>query len=129
MKNRNLSLPAKVLVCALAWFLPANAPAQSNSLQRVVDSTVNTTLTKFADKKLREPELAITLIDLRDAQHPVIASFRGRQVVSEGDPPFVSWVGTHLGTIARQVRGFGRCLAGSVESPEPGAPRRRRRTS
>lgn len=81
MKNRSLSLPTKILVCALAWFIPANAPAQTTSLQKVVDSAVQTTLRKFADKKLRELELAITLIDLRDVQHPVIASFRGSEQI------------------------------------------------
>jgi beta-lactamase class A len=79
MKNRNLSLLAKFLVCTLAWFVPANAQTHKTSLQAVVDSAVKTTLAKFADKKLSESELAITLIDLRDAQHPVTAGFRGNE--------------------------------------------------
>jgi beta-lactamase class A len=79
MKHRNLSLLAKVLVCTLASFLPANAQARKTSLQAVVDAAVKTTLAKFADKKLTESELALTLIDLRDAQHPVTASFRGNE--------------------------------------------------
>jgi beta-lactamase class A len=40
---------------------------------------VKLTITKFADKKLAESQLAVTLIDLRDAQHPVTASFRGNE--------------------------------------------------
>ena len=39
------------------------------------------TLAKFADKKLTESQLSITLIDLRDPQHPVTASFRGNERV------------------------------------------------
>ena len=49
------------------------------SLQELVDNATRTALTKFADKKLTENQLSITLIDLRDAQHPVTASFRGNE--------------------------------------------------
>ena len=38
-------------------------------------------MTKFADRKLTESQLSITLIDLRDPQHPVTASFRGSERV------------------------------------------------
>src|SRR5207237_9705931 len=38
-----------------------------------------TELTKYSDKKLTENQLAITLIELRDPQHPVTASFRGNE--------------------------------------------------
>lgn len=64
-----------------------SAPAQSanavkaNSLQELVNQAAQTTLTKFADKKLTENQLSITLIDLRDGQHPVTASFRGNERV------------------------------------------------
>ena len=37
------------------------------------------TLEKFADKKLEEKQLSITLIDLRDPAHPAQASFRGNE--------------------------------------------------
>ena len=49
------------------------------SLQELVDNAARTALTKFADKKLTENQLSITLIDLRDAPHPVTASFRGNE--------------------------------------------------
>src|SRR5260370_25381645 len=49
------------------------------TLQELVNEAAHTTLTKFADKKLTENQLAITLIDLRDPQHPVTASFRGNE--------------------------------------------------
>ena len=79
MKNRNLFLIAKVLAWTLACFVPANAQANKTSLQALVDSAVKTTLATFADKKLTESQLAVTLIDLRDVQHPVTASFRGNE--------------------------------------------------
>lgn len=52
----------------------ANAPART--LQSLVDEAAKTTLQKFAEKKLGENQLAITLIDLRDPQQ---ASFRGNE--------------------------------------------------
>ena len=64
-------------------FLSVSAAAQQpkSSLQDVVDAAAKTTLEKFADKKLNEKQLSITLIDLRDPQHPVTASFRGNERV------------------------------------------------
>jgi beta-lactamase class A len=64
-------------------FLSVSAAAQQakSSLQDVVDAAARTTLEKFADKKLNEKQLSITLIDLRDPQHPVTASFRGNERV------------------------------------------------
>jgi beta-lactamase class A len=50
-------------------------------LQDLVDRAAKTTLDRFADKKLQESELSITLIDLRDAKRPVTASFRGNERV------------------------------------------------
>lgn len=49
------------------------------SLQDVLDRAAGTTLERFADKKLEEKQLSITLIDLRDPQRPVTASFRGNE--------------------------------------------------
>ena len=51
--------------------------SRAASLQDLVNQAARTALTKFADKKLAENQLSITLIDLRDAQHPITASFRG----------------------------------------------------
>ena len=51
------------------------------SLQDLVNNAAHTALAKFADKKLTESQLSITLIDLRDAQHPLTASFRGNERV------------------------------------------------
>src|SRR2546421_2018779 len=49
------------------------------TLQSLVDEAAKTTLQKFADKKLDEKQLSITLIDLRNPAHPVTASFRGNE--------------------------------------------------
>src|SRR5215471_12526768 len=59
-------------------FAPSPAPS---ALQELVDNAAHTTLAKFADKKLTENQLSITLIDLRDPEHPVTASFRGNERV------------------------------------------------
>lgn len=61
--------------------LAAVDTARAASLQELVNDAARTTLAKFADKKLTESQLSITLIDLRDAQHPVTASFRGNERV------------------------------------------------
>jgi beta-lactamase family protein len=55
--------------------------AAATTLQKLVDEAARVTLQKFADKKLTENQLSITLIDLRDAQHPLTASFRGNERV------------------------------------------------
>src|SRR5437879_6594843 len=57
-----------------------NASADTMSaaqLQAVIDAAVHKTLSKFADQQLKPDQLAVTLVDLRDPQHPVRASYRG----------------------------------------------------
>ena len=56
----------------------ANKPS-ARSLQELVDEAARITFEKFADKKLEQKQLSITLIDLRDPQHPAKASFRGNE--------------------------------------------------
>ncbi|MCA1555165.1 MAG: class A beta-lactamase-related serine hydrolase [Acidobacteria bacterium] len=51
----------------------------SPALQEIVDEAARETLKRFSDKKLTEEQLAITLIDLRDPERPVMASFRGEE--------------------------------------------------
>ncbi len=68
-----------VLVAVLT--ISASAAAQQSSLQDLVNRAAKTTLDRFADKKLQENELSVTLIDLRDAKRPVTASFRGNERV------------------------------------------------
>src|SRR5437879_5788350 len=55
------------------------AGVSAGNLQELVNEAAHAALTKFADKKLTENQLSITLIDLRDAQHPITASFRGNE--------------------------------------------------
>jgi len=57
------------------------AATKTTTLPELVNEAAHTALTKFADKKLTEKELSITLIDLRDSQHPSVASFRGNERV------------------------------------------------
>src|SRR5215813_5297389 len=68
-----------VLIAVLT--ISASAAAQQPSLQDLVNRAAKTTLDRFADKKLQESELSITLIDLRDAARPVTASFHGNERV------------------------------------------------
>ena len=60
---------------------PTIRAASSDTLQELVNEAAHTALVKFADKKLAEAQLSITLIDLRDPQHPASASFRGNERV------------------------------------------------
>ena len=68
----------KSLIVVLA--ISVSAVAQQRSLPDLVNRAAKTTLERFADKKLQENELSITLIDLRGAK-PVTASFRGNERV------------------------------------------------
>jgi len=72
-------------ICLLLVFsfgiIEAQAVAPSATLQELVNQAAKTTLERFADKKLNENQLSITLIDLRDAKHPATASFRGNERV------------------------------------------------
>ena len=68
-------------VLAAILTISAAAVAQQPSLQELVTRAATTTLERFADKKLQENELSITLIDLRDPKGPVTASFHGNERV------------------------------------------------
>lgn len=70
----------------ITLLLLAVLPAQSQTvskptLQDLVNNAAHTALEKFADKKLTQEQLSITLIDLSDPQHPLTASFRGNERV------------------------------------------------
>lgn len=57
-------------------------PSQTTRpLQDIVNEAARAALTKFSDKGLQEKNLAITLIDLRNPQQPVRASFRGSEPI------------------------------------------------
>src|SRR2546425_5607017 len=90
MKNRFVLL--SIMIAALSISAPSALAQQRNSLvavdysrvaslQDLVNDAAHSALTKFADRKLTESQLSITLIDLRDPQHPVTAGFRGNERV------------------------------------------------
>lgn len=60
---------------------PPGPSTPARTLQSLVDEAAKTTLDKFGDKKLEEKQLSITLIDLRDPEHPATASFRGNEKI------------------------------------------------
>jgi beta-lactamase class A len=71
----------RLIVLAAILSFSVAAAAQQSSLEDLVNRAAKTTLDRFADKKLQESELSITLIDLRDPSRPVTASFRGNERV------------------------------------------------
>ena len=87
MKNRFVLTPILLMALSISALsqqrnsLTAVGNARASSLQDLVNEAAHTALTKFADKKLTESQLSITLIDLRDLQHPAMASFRGHERV------------------------------------------------
>src|SRR2546425_3568773 len=87
MKNRFVHssiVLAALSLSALGLQLNSSAAVdypRSASLHGLVNDAAHSALTKFADRKLTESQLSITLIDLRDPQHPVTASFRGSERV------------------------------------------------
>lgn len=68
-----------ILVLLLNVTLNAQEFNSSPKLQELVNRAARTALERFADQKLEEKQLSITLIDLRDSQHPIKASFRGNE--------------------------------------------------
>jgi len=72
-----------ILISISAAFAENNFPSapwkveHSDATQKILDDAVQKTLGQFAAKKLQTNELSSTLIDLRDAEKPVQASFRG----------------------------------------------------
>lgn len=71
----------------LSALLSASFPAMSKplspdaNLQKLVDSAAQSTLTKFKDKGLKDENLAITLIDLREPTTFKSGSFHGDQPI------------------------------------------------
>src|SRR4029079_19566673 len=59
--------------------LAITSSVSAQSLQALVDRAAQTTLDRFADKNLKESELSITLIDLRDPKRPQTAGFHGNE--------------------------------------------------
>ncbi len=76
-----VALLVSVLVLILSPTVPGQernpADARAKQLEALVNDAVRQTLAKFADKQLKPDQLAVTLVELRDPQHPVSASYRG----------------------------------------------------
>src|ERR1051325_1688094 len=84
----------KTLVLLLT--IATSVSAQQTSLQDLVNRAAKTTLDRFADKKLQDNELSITLIDLRDSKRPATASFHGNErIYPESVVKLVNLVATH----------------------------------
>jgi hypothetical protein len=66
-----------VAVFLFGGAIAAAQPAPVTPPAALVDRAAQTALEKFRDQKLESTQLAITLVDLRDANHPVQASYRG----------------------------------------------------
>ena len=90
MNRVKISLSLALLVLSFSAYAQDSGQTASTVAPRLVRATTHqdlvneaarTTLAKFADKKLTENQLSITLIDLRDAQRPATASFRGNERV------------------------------------------------
>jgi beta-lactamase class A len=77
--NRKTSGLFAAACLTVALSLTVGFSQTPRSLQSLVDEAAKTTLQKFADKKLEDKQLSITLIDLRDPKHPATASFRGNE--------------------------------------------------
>lgn len=74
-----LSIPIFLTASGGAPIQPPSHVTSERTLQALVEAAAKTTLEKFADKQLKEEQLSITLIDLRDRQRPMTASFRGNE--------------------------------------------------
>jgi beta-lactamase class A len=59
----------------------SSAFASDARLQELVNAAAREALARFADKKFTVKNLAVTLVDLRDPQRPVLASFRGGEPI------------------------------------------------
>ncbi len=74
-----------LFLCGLMPAAHSQVPAPASSwqpesmmpLQQALDSAVQATLAQFKEKDLRPDQLAATVIDLHDPQHPAQASYRG----------------------------------------------------
>src|SRR5260221_13479047 len=67
----------RMAVLFFTWVLSGSAQSPPAELEKLLNDAVRFTFEKFADKKLTTNQLAVTLVDLRDANAPVQASYRG----------------------------------------------------
>ena len=90
MSMKTLTFTIACLFCCAMFASQATAQTQNSktampnaqpdaALQELVNRAAQTALAKFKEKNLQESNLAITLINLSDPQHPLQASFRGQE--------------------------------------------------
>ncbi len=74
---------AALLAVSLQSPVPTRAApgSSSSALQQVVEAAVGGTLEAFARTGLKSNQLAVTLVDLKDAERPVLASYRGEEQI------------------------------------------------
>lgn len=77
--SRTCAIVLMILLLVCSTYSASFSRSPIRSAQEIVDEAAKTTLEKFKDKGLKEENLSITLIDLRDPQHPVKGSFRGNE--------------------------------------------------
>jgi beta-lactamase class A len=75
----NIKISAALCVLLLVVTVTRAQDGAKRSIQDLVNQAAKTTLERFADKKLEEKQLSITVIDLRDPSRPATASFRGNE--------------------------------------------------
>ena len=88
MNPKTIIKPILIVMLLFLFLIPASGRKDlradiksQTALQVLVDKAARDTIAKFADKKLEEKQLSITLIDLRDPAQPLTASFRGNERV------------------------------------------------
>lgn len=60
---------------------PRISQTSAKTAKQLVDDAVNVTLERYKDKGVKAENLSVTLLDLRDPNHPVTANFRGNERV------------------------------------------------
>jgi len=73
------TIAISVLILLIVSPVGFSVGRSARTAQELVDEAARTTLEKFKNKGLKEENLSITLIDVRDAEHPLKGTFRGNE--------------------------------------------------
>ncbi len=79
MKTTRFLLAVITLLCMSTNFLQALELPASPALQSILDGVVKDTLQQFSDRGLKPEQLAVTVVDLKDANKLARASYRGSE--------------------------------------------------
>ena len=79
MSTTRVSISLALTLLFFSTAIAQQKPNPQTSLQDLVNRAAKATIERFADKKLEEKHLSVTLIDMRDPAHPATASFRGNE--------------------------------------------------